>query len=144
MANSKVDVLEVEGSTLRKELIAAMDVKNWMKEQVKTLTDELKAEKQLTEHKDEQLQATKRQDSTTGDEAVQAFQLTDECNSVLLSQYFKGFKLLRRYLAKHNLGVDLENLDFEAVDKEMESEEASAAGDTANKGAGDGGDDHAD
>lgn len=35
--------------------------------------------------------------------------------------------MLRRYLAKHNLGVDLENMDFEAVDKEMEANEASVA-----------------
>lgn len=48
-------------------------------------------------------------------------------NGVLLSWYFKGFKLLRRYLAKHNLGVDLENMDFEVVDKEMEANKASVA-----------------
>ena len=52
MAHSKVDVLKAEGSTLRKGLIAAMDGGNWMKEQIKALTDELKAEKLLTEQKD--------------------------------------------------------------------------------------------
>ena len=48
--------------------------------------------------------------------------------------------MLKRNLAKHNPGVDLENLDFEVVDKEMEPEEANTAGDTADVGAGDGGD----
>lgn len=114
-----------------------------MKEHIKTLIDELKEEKLLTEKKDEQLQAAKREASTARDKAVQAFQLTDEYNGVLLSWYFKGFKLLRRYLAKHNPGVDLENLDFEAMDKEMEAEEANVARDIANEGASDGGDDHA-
>ena len=45
-----------------------------MKEQIKALTDELKAEKLLTEQKDKQLQAAKREASKAGDEAVQAFQ----------------------------------------------------------------------
>ena len=49
MANSKVNALEVEGSTLRKELIAAMDDGNQMKEKIKALIDELKAEKLLME-----------------------------------------------------------------------------------------------
>ncbi|KAK9994170.1 hypothetical protein SO802_023873 [Lithocarpus litseifolius] len=114
MANSKVNALEAEGSTLRKELIATMDGGNQMKEKIKALTDELKADKLLTEQKDEQLQAVKREASKAGDEA--------------------------RYLAKHNPGMDLDNLDLEVVKKEMEAEE-DAAGDTANERAGAGGDD---
>lgn len=74
---------------------------------------------------------------------MQAFQLTDEYNNVLLSWYFKGFELLRRYLTKHNPKVNLENLDFEAIDKEMEVDKASIAKDVAsegdtNEGVGDG------
>ena len=52
MANSKVDALEVENSTLRKELIAAMDSGNWMRKQIKVLIDDLKVERLLTEQKD--------------------------------------------------------------------------------------------
>ena len=56
-----------------------------------------------------------------GAKAVHAFQTTDEYNStILFGWYFKGFELLRRYLIKHGLGTDLEDLDFEAVDKEIE------------------------
>lgn len=44
---------------------------------------------------------------------------------------------------KHNPGVDLDNLDFEALDKEIEAEEANTAGDVVDEGAGDGGDDPA-
>ena len=57
--------------------------------------------------------------------AVLAFQTTDEYNTILFQWYFKGFELLRRYLVKHGSSVDLEDLDFEAVDKEMEADEAA-------------------
>lgn len=58
---------------------------------------------------------------------VQAFQLIEEYNIVFFSWYYKGFKLLRRYLVKHPLGVNLEDLDFKEVDKEMETNEATQA-----------------
>ena len=54
--------------------------------------------------------------------AVHAFQLTDEYNDILFGWYFKGFELLRRYLIKHSPGTDLEDLDFEAIDKEIEAD----------------------
>ena len=66
--------------------------------------------------------------------SVEAFQTTDEYNTVLFSWYFKGFELLRRYMIKHPSGVNLESLDLEEVDKEMALEEAassSAPGDDA-------------
>ena len=59
--------------------------------------------------------------------AVTAFQTTEEYNTILFQWYFKGFELLRRYMIKHGSGVDLENLDFEAVDKEMEEDEVAQA-----------------
>ena len=54
---------------------------------------------------------------------VEAFQTTEEYNTVLFSWYFKGFKLLRWYLAKHLVEVDFENLDLKEVDKEMAVDE---------------------
>ena len=57
--------------------------------------------------------------------AVTAFQTTDEYNTILFQWYFKGFELLRRYLIRHGPGTDLEDLDFEAVDKEIEEDEAA-------------------
>ena len=59
--------------------------------------------------------------------AVTAFQITEEYNTILFQWYFKGFELLRRYMIKHSPGVDLENLDFEAVDKAMEEDEVAQA-----------------
>ena len=119
MANSKVDALEVENSKLSK------DNRNQLKEQVKALIDDLKAKKLLTEQKDEQPQLAKREVSKAGDNAMQTFQLTDEYNGVLLCWYFKGFELLRRYLTKRKPEVDLKSLDFEDMDKEMESNETN-------------------
>lgn len=146
MANSKVDSLEAENSTLRKELILAMDSGNKMKEQVKALTDNIKAKKMLTKQKDEQLQEVKREASVAGENVVQAFQLTSEYNIVLLSLYFKGFELLKRYLVKHNPSLDLEDMDFETVDKEMEADETTVSKDVVpggdvDKGAADDQDD---
>ena len=48
MATSKAEALEAEASGLRRDLIAAMDVHNTSKEQVKVLTEQLEAEKLLT------------------------------------------------------------------------------------------------
>lgn len=65
---------------------------------------------------------------------VEAFQQTDEYNIVLFSWYNKSFELLRRYLIKHPAGMDLDNLDFEVVDKEMAANKAAQAAIVASKG----------
>ena len=122
---SRMEVLEVENSKLKRGLIVAMDEANAIKEKAKTLSDDLKAEWQLTLEKDEQLLAAKEKLKTIAAKAVEAFQQTDKYNIVLFSWYFKGFELLRRYFVKHPTGVDLENLDLEEVDKEMAADEAS-------------------
>ena len=57
--------------------------------------------------------------------AVTAFQTTDEYNTILFQWYFKGFMPLRRYLIKHGPSTDLEDLDFKAVDKEIEEDEVA-------------------
>ena len=59
--------------------------------------------------------------------AVTAFQTTEEYNTILFQWYFKGFELRWRYLIKHGPGVNLDDLDFEAVDKEIEEDEAAQA-----------------
>lgn len=45
--------------------------------------------------------------------------------------------MLRRYLIKHGLGTDLEELDFEAVDKEIEADKAAQAAQTTASTEGD-------
>ena len=47
--------LEVENSKLKKDLISAMDEANTAKEKARVLSDDLRAERQLTLEKEEQL-----------------------------------------------------------------------------------------
>ena len=122
---SKMKALGVENSKLKKDLIVAMDEANTIKEKAKTLGDNLRAKRQLTLEKDEQLLAAKEKIKTVAAKAVEAFQQIEEYNTVLFSWYYKGFELLRRYFVKHPTRVDLENLDLEEVDKEMAGDEAS-------------------
>ena len=56
---------------------------------------------------------------------LKAFNKLTSTTLYFFSWYFKGFKLLRRYLVKHPTGVDLQNLDLESVDQEMATDEAA-------------------
>ena len=127
VANSKVEALETEASSLRNDLGAAMDALNASKEQTKVLTEQLESEKLLVKQKDDLLVSAGQRMKIAVTKAVTAFQTTEEYNTILFQCYFKGFELLRRYMIKHGSGVDLENLDFEAIDKEMEEDEAAQA-----------------
>ena len=71
---SKMEALEAENSKLKKDLIVTMDEANTIKEKAKTLSDDLKAERQLILEKDEQLLATKEKLKTITTKAVEAFQ----------------------------------------------------------------------
>ena len=89
------------------------------------MADELRAERQLTLEKDEQLLVAKDKLKTIAARSIEGFQQTDEYNTVLFSWYFKGFELLRCYLVKHPSGVDLQSLDLEVVDQEMAANETT-------------------
>jgi len=122
---SHMEALEKENSDLKKNLIASMDEITSLKENVKTLDDDLRVKCKLTQEKDEQLLSAKEKLKTIAARSIEAFQTTDEYNTVLFSWYFKGFELLRRYLVKHPSGGDMESLDLEEVDKEMAMDEAA-------------------
>ena len=122
---SRVEALEVENSKLKKDLIAAMDKANTIKEKVRGFSDELRVEKQLTLEKNERLLAVREKIKTIAMKSMDAFQMIEKYNTVLFSWYFKGFELLRQYRVKHPIRVDLENLDLEEVDKEMAADKAS-------------------
>ncbi|XP_075663167.1 uncharacterized protein LOC142632686 [Castanea sativa] len=124
---SRIKVLEMENSRLKRELITAMEDVHQYKDEVKKLGDDLKVEQQLVLEKDEQLAAAKEKIKVVASRAIEGFQQTEEYNSVLFSWYFKGFELLRRYCIKHPSGVDLEALDMEEVDKEISADEAALA-----------------
>ena len=102
-----------------------MNDANLAKEKLRTLTEELRVERELTKEKDEQLAAARERTKGLTAKAIEGFQQTEEYNTVLFSQYFKGFELLRRYFIKHPCGVDLEKLDLEEVDKEMAADKAA-------------------
>ena len=96
VANSKVEALETEASSLRNDLGAAMDALNVSKEQAKVLTEQLESEKQLVKQKDDLLVSAAQRMKIAVVKAVTAFQTTEEYNTILFQWYFKGFKLLRR------------------------------------------------
>ena len=66
--------LEAENSKLKKDLITAMGEANLTKEKAKTLSDDLRAERQLTVEKDEQFLAAKEKIKTIVVKAVKGFQ----------------------------------------------------------------------
>ena len=131
VANSKVEALKAKALGLWKDLITAMDANNVSIEQLKVLTKQLDSEKQLVKQKDELLTSAGQRMKVAVAKAVLAFQSTDEYNTILFQWYFKGFKLLRRYLIKHGPGTNLEDLDFEAVDKEIEEDKVALAAQAA-------------
>ena len=122
---SKMEAMEAETSKLKQSLIESMGEANTLKEKVKALSDDLRAERQLTLEKDEQFLGVKESLKTIATKSVEAFQTTDKYNSMLFSWYFKGFELLRWYLVKHPSGVDMAKLDLEEVDQEMAADEAN-------------------
>ena len=84
-ARSHASSVEVENSKLRKELIATMDDTNQAKEKLRTLTDELRVERELTKEKDEQIATAREKAKGLAAKAVEVFQQTDEYNTVLFS-----------------------------------------------------------
>ena len=70
---SRMEALEVENFTLKKNLIDSMGEATSLKEKVKTLNDDLKAEHQLTLEKDEQLLGAKEKLKTIAARSVEAF-----------------------------------------------------------------------
>ena len=73
-ALSQVAALETKKSKLKKDLITAMGEANLAKEKAKTLSDDLKAKRQLTMEKDKQLLAAKEKIKTIVVKAVKGFQ----------------------------------------------------------------------
>ena len=66
--------MEAENSKLRKELIAAMDDANQAKEKLRTLTNELRVERELTKEKDKQIAAAREREKGLTAKAVEGFQ----------------------------------------------------------------------
>jgi len=95
------------------------------------LYEELSAEKLLVKQRDEQFAAANQKVKSAMAKVVHAFQLINEYNAILFGWYFKVFVLLRRYLVKHGPKIDLKDLDFEAINNEIEGDEATQAAQAA-------------
>ena len=70
---SKMEAMEAETSKLKQSLIESMGEANTLKEKVKALTDDLRAERQLTLKKDEQLLGVRESLKTIAARSVEAF-----------------------------------------------------------------------
>ena len=87
---SHASSLEVENSKLKKELIVAMNDANLAKEKLRTLTEELRVERELTKEKDEQLAAAKERAKKLAAKAIEGFQQTEEYNTILSAGTSRG------------------------------------------------------
>ena len=67
---SRMEALEKENSTLKKDLIQSMDESATLKEKVKVLNSDLRVERQLNLEKDDQLQAAKEKLKTIAARSV--------------------------------------------------------------------------
>ena len=70
---SKMEAMKVETSKLKQSLIESMGEANTLKEKVKALSDDHRAERQLTLKKDEQLLGVKESLKTITARSVKAF-----------------------------------------------------------------------
>ena len=73
-ARTHASSLEAENSKLKKELIAAMNDANLAKEKLRTLTEELRVERELTKEKDEQLAAARERTKGLVAKAIEGLQ----------------------------------------------------------------------
>ena len=71
---SRMEVLEAKNSTLKKKFIESMHEVNTLKESSKTLADDLRAERQLTLEKDEQLLVARDKLKTIAARSIEGFQ----------------------------------------------------------------------
>ena len=72
---SKMEAMEAETSKLKQSLIDSMGEANTLKEKVKALSDDLRAERQLTLEKDEQLLGIKESLKTIAARLLKPFKL---------------------------------------------------------------------
>ena len=73
-AQSHASSLEAENSKLKKELIAAINDANLAKEKLRTSTEELRVERELTKEKDEQLATARERAKGLAAKAIEGFQ----------------------------------------------------------------------
>ena len=88
---------------------------------MKELKEALKIEKKLVIQKDEEeVQVALLRTKEECEKVIAKFLESDCFFDMQFEQYFKGFKLIRRWMMKHHSHVpDFANLDFEAIDTKI-------------------------
>lgn len=102
-----------------------MDETNKVKEKIKELNEALRVEQMLVIQKDKGIQATLLRTSVEREKVVEQFIKSEHFYDLHFIQYYKGFKLLRRWMIKHHSqAMDFSNLDFKAIDTEVLTDKA--------------------
>ena len=94
---------------------------------MKELKEALKIEKKLVIQKDEEeVQVALLRTKEEREKVIAKFLESDCFFDMQFEQYFKGFKLIRRWMMKHHSHVpDFANLDFEAIDTKILANKAN-------------------
>lgn len=125
ISRSKAKAVEAKYSTLGKQLIKAMNDANEAKAKLKGISNELKVDKMLITKKDEQIQLTLLKLDSKSEKAIADLLLLETYSIAAFDKYFKSFKLLRRWTMKHHPEDYYSSIDFEAIDKEIMTDEAA-------------------
>ncbi|KAL0008176.1 hypothetical protein SO802_009678 [Lithocarpus litseifolius] len=129
VASSKpvVKSLSAENETLKNKVaILTIEAKN-DKECVAVLENSLQVEKDFCKLKDKQIGDLELKLQKVRATAVKEFKDSDEYFDELCGYYVEGFDLLRKWMAKHHLDLDLSGLVMDDVEKELMSDHPSEA-----------------
>nr|POE82480.1 hypothetical protein CFP56_76555 [Quercus suber] len=97
------------------------------KERVAALEKSLQVEKDFCKLKDKQIGDIQFKLQKAGATAVQEFKDSDSYSNELCEYYVEGFKLFRKWMAKHHLDLDPFGLVMGDVEKELLADHPSEA-----------------
>ena len=116
---SKVESLSLENESLKGQVFALSDKVAKYNDYLKTLEKSIDTEKAFSKLKDKQINKALLKVEKAVSEAVEKLKASNEYSEKLCNYYMEGFKLFRKYLAKHHPSLDFSKLDMEAVEKEI-------------------------
>nr|POF09658.1 hypothetical protein CFP56_10837 [Quercus suber] len=118
-AQSGIVSLFAKNEFLTIQISALADEAKKDKDYLKTLEKNINTEKVFSKLKDKQINEALTNVEKVGFEAVEKFKASNEFSNKLYDYYVDGFKLFRKYLAKHHPKMDFSQLDMEEVEKEV-------------------------
>jgi len=127
LAQSKVESVSFKNAflveqvtKLTADLVKAQDC-------LSVLEKDLKTEKTFCALKDKQLEAALGKIEEAQTQAMTNFKNSDEYDDKLCALYVEGFDLVRAYVKKHHLEIDLSTLDIEKFEIEIVADQAATA-----------------